>query len=82
MEITADKVDIDFILDERGRELSSEFTRFYDLKRTGKLVERVKLHNPDAAPNIQDYHQYRPIPTSVLDALTNKDAFKQNEGYN
>lgn len=82
MEIRPEDVDIDFILDERGRELSAEMQRFYDLKRTGKLVERVKQHNPDAAPNIKDYHVLRPIPQSVLDAVTNKKEFTQNNGYN
>lgn len=82
MEIAADDITIDFILDERARELGGEMMRWFDLKRTDKLVERVKLHNPDAASNIQSYHVNRPIPTSMLDAVTNKEEFKQNDGYN
>lgn len=27
----------------------------------------VRLHNPQAAPNIQDYHEYRPIPQTQID---------------
>ncbi|RPD48335.1 RagB/SusD family nutrient uptake outer membrane protein [Hymenobacter sediminis] len=46
MEITAAQLNIDFILDERTRELCGEFTRWYDLVRTGKLVERVKKYVP------------------------------------
>jgi len=75
-------IDIDFILDEKGREFCGEFIRWFDLKRTGKLVERVRLHNPDAAANIEDYHVVRPIPQSELDAIKNKDEFTQNPGYN
>ena len=81
MRITEADLDIDFILDERGRELSMELQRFFDLKRTGKFVERIKKMNPDAADVIQPYHQLRPIPQSEIDALTNKDEFQQNEGY-
>lgn len=33
--------EIDFILDERTRELAGEHMRWFDLKRTGKLLERV-----------------------------------------
>jgi len=75
-------IDIDFILDERARELATEHLRWFDLKRTGKLVERVSLHNPDAAPNIQDFHNLRFIPQSQLDAVFNKEDFGQNPGYN
>ena len=75
-------IDIDFILDERAREFAGEFIRFFDLKRTDKLIERVRLHNPDAAPNIQEYHRVRPIPQTQLDAVTNKSEFVQNPGYN
>lgn len=81
MRITEADLDIDFILDERGRELSMELQRFFDLKRTGKFVERIKKMNPDAADVIQEYHQLRPIPQSEIDAITNKEEFGQNDGY-
>lgn len=81
MEITAGDVNLDFILDERARELAGEQLRWFDLKRSGKLVEKVKAHNPDAAPYIQTFHTVRPIPQSQLDAVSNKAAFGQNQGY-
>ncbi|MCI1186210.1 RagB/SusD family nutrient uptake outer membrane protein [Hymenobacter sp. DH14] len=42
MEITSAQVTLNFILDERARELCGEFTRWYDLKRTGQLLVRVR----------------------------------------
>lgn len=80
MRITQAELTLDFILDERGRELAGEQQRFFDLKRTGKLLERVRKYNPNASA-IQDYHQLRPIPQAELDAIVNKDEFKQNPGY-
>lgn len=53
MEVTAAQLTLDFILDERAREFAGEQLRWFDLKRTGKLVERVQLYNPDGAPNIK-----------------------------
>jgi hypothetical protein len=81
MEITADQLNMDFILDERARELLGEMHRWFDLKRTGTLVERVKKHNPDGGPNIQPFHTLRPIPSDQLDRVTNKQEFTQNPGY-
>lgn len=81
MQITAANVNLDFILDERARELAGEQLRWFDLKRTNKLVDRVKALNPDGAQFIQAYHMLRPIPQSQIDAVTNKDVFKQNPGY-
>lgn len=81
MEITPGQLDLDMILDERAREFAGEQLRWFDLKRTNKLIERVQLHNPDASPNIQPFHQLRPIPQAQLDAIVNKEEFIQNEGY-
>jgi len=78
MNVTAGEVDLDFILDEWSRECFGEQSRWLDLKRTGKLVERVKLHNPDAQ-NIQDFHVLRPIPVNQITRSTND--FGQNPGY-
>lgn len=80
MTIEDNELDLDFILDERARELASEYQRFFDLKRTGKLVERVKAHNTDAAPNIQEFHNLRFIPQSQIDALVDGASY-QNPGY-
>jgi len=79
MEIGAGDVTLDFILDERGRELIGEGHRWMDLTRTGKLVERVRLHNPQASPNIQDFHVLRPIPQTQIDNTLG--GYPQNPGY-
>lgn len=81
MKITSADLNIDFILDERARELCGEQLRWFDLKRTNKLLEYVKKYNTDGAANIQAYHMLRPIPQTQLDAITNKDEFTQNPGY-
>jgi len=81
MQVLPAQMTIDFILDERARELCGEQLRWFDLKRTGKLVDRIKTMNPDAAVYVQPHHVLRPIPQSQLDAVTNKSAFAQNPGY-
>lgn len=74
-------ITLDFILDERARELAGEQLRWFDLKRTGKLVERIKKYSPDNAINVQEHHTVRPIPQTQLDAVVNKSEFNQNAGY-
>src|SRR5438093_234983 len=81
MQITAAQVNLDFILDERARELCGEQLRWFDLKRTNKLIDRVTRLNPDAAQYIKAYQTVRPIPQSQIDAVTNKGEFSQNQGY-
>ncbi|GMQ28402.1 RagB/SusD family nutrient uptake outer membrane protein [Algoriphagus confluentis] len=82
MEITPDQFTFEFLMEERARELTGEQTRWLDLKRWGNLVERVKQYNPQAAPNIQDFHTLRPIPQNQIDrAAGNESGFPQNPGY-
>ncbi|MCD9575099.1 RagB/SusD family nutrient uptake outer membrane protein [Flavobacterium soyae] len=82
---TAAEFNIDYILDERGRELLGEYKRWFDLKRTGTLVARASAHNYKikAANFVGVGGQLkilRPIPQVALDLNQNKD-FPQNPGY-
>jgi starch-binding outer membrane protein, SusD/RagB family len=74
-------VDINTILDERAIELCGEQQRWFDLKRTHTLVDRVKAYNAQGAANIAPKHYLRPIPQAQFDAVTNKNEFLQNDGY-
>jgi hypothetical protein len=82
---TIGEFNIDYILDERGRELVGEYKRWFDLKRTGTLVARASAHNYKikAANFVGVDGQLkilRPIPQTALDLNQNKD-FPQNPGY-
>jgi hypothetical protein len=80
-QITAAQVTLDFILDERSRELFAEDCRWWDLSRTKKLVDRVKLNNTEAAAGVQDINMLRPIPQSQIDLVTEGPKYPQNPGY-
>jgi hypothetical protein len=86
MDIEAVDLDIDYILDERTRELVGEEHRWVELKRTGRLIERVLKYNLFAGseyitggPHIKPYHYLRPIPYAWLSLLRNE--IPQNPGY-
>jgi hypothetical protein len=79
MELTADQLTLDAILDERARELAGESMRWFDLVRTGTLLARVRAHNPDAAANIKAHHVLRPVPQTQIDRTAG--GFAQNPGY-
>ncbi len=82
MQITEAQLNMDFIMEERERELIGEQFRWLDLKRWGNLIERVKRYNPQASANIKDFHVLRPIPQIQIDrAVDGKTNFPQNPGY-
>jgi hypothetical protein len=75
---------LDFLLDERERELAGEELRWWTLARMGSgvFLARIKAHNPTAGPNVQAFHLLRPIPQTQIDRTEGgKDAFPQNPGY-
>lgn len=78
---TASNMSIDLILDESARELMGEFNRWWDLKRTGKLVERTLKMNPWAKKygKLDAHHLVRPIPQSEIDRSSPQ--ISQNDGY-
>lgn len=82
-QITAGDITAQFILDERARELCGEYTRWYDLKRMGKLNRSYLMAvNPDVGQYFKDgVHGLRPIPQGQMDAISNPGEFLQNNGY-
>jgi starch-binding outer membrane protein, SusD/RagB family len=71
---------INFILNERSRELFGELLRWEDLARTETLVERVAKFNSFATPNIKPYHKLRPIPLAHLERVWSNGAPLSAEG--
>ena len=80
-EVTAADINIDFILDERSRELLVEEHRRYTLLRTGKWLDRVKLYNRNGGQLATARDTLFAIPQSVLDANLTKP-MPQNPGFN
>ena len=78
--ITAAQVTLDFILDERSRELISEEHRRYTLLRTGTWFTRTQVNNKYAGTKIALRDTLLPIPQSVIDANLTK-VMPQNAGY-
>lgn len=78
--VDASDVDIDYLLDERLRELYGEEMRMVTLCRMGKLVERNREYNPKTGATILDYHNLWPIPYSEIERNT-EAVIEQNPGY-
>lgn len=78
--ISAADVTLDFILDERARELIIEEPRRKTLARLGKLYERTKLYNFRSKNTIQPHNELYPIPQRFIDANTGAK-IAQNPGY-
>ncbi|MEO7214643.1 RagB/SusD family nutrient uptake outer membrane protein [Mucilaginibacter sp.] len=83
-QVNASQMNMDFILDERARELLGEENRRMTLMRTGTLVERAtRLNSNDPAKPITGIaakNLLLPIPLSEIQL--NKDAvLDQNPGY-
>lgn len=76
---TSAQITLDYILDERARELTVEEHRRKTLCRLGVLVERVKRYSMKSK-DIEPFHQWWPIPQKAIDA--NRGAkLAQNPGY-
>jgi hypothetical protein len=84
--INEDQATIEFLLEERARELLGHYDRWYDLKRTNMLINQAVKFNPDLANNPNHFKGQdgnnkilRPIPQNAIDQ--NKARIEQNPGY-
>lgn len=79
--ITAADVSIDYILDERLRELYGEEFRTLTLGRLGLIYDRTKRfgYGPSKS-SIKEHNNLFPIPQSAIDRNVGAE-FEQNPGY-
>ena len=88
--VTASQMNIDFILDERIRELVGEENRRFTLMRTGELTNRVNMIVKSWAEGTDskkitgyDASKHTLLPIPLTEIQLNKDAdLEQNPGYN
>ena len=78
--VASSDVDIDYLLDERARELTLEENRMRTLTRLDKFIERTDRYNFRAKGKITDKNKLWPNPQSVIDSNSGAD-FGQNPGY-
>lgn len=79
-EVSAADINIDFILDERSRELVLEEERRWTLLRTNKWLERTQNYNHNGGQFVTERDALFPIPQSVIDANMT-ESMQQNPGY-
>lgn len=80
-EITDSQLSLNFILDERSRELATELVRRTDLIRFGKFTKGNNWDWKNAertGSDVDDKYVLFPIPESEM---TNNPNLKQNQGY-
>lgn len=77
---SAAEMNMDYILDERLRELYMEEFRAVTLTRLGLLYDRDKRYNPKSGLTIEAYHNLWPIPATEITQNTGA-VLEQNKGY-
>ena len=79
--VAASDVDIDYLLDERARELYAEEFRTLTLCRMGLLYDRTKRFGYEVSTRtVGEKNNLCPIPQSVIDANSQAD-FPNNPGF-
>lgn len=78
--VTGADITLDFILDERSRELILEEERRFTLIRTHKWFERTKSHNRNGGDLISERDTLFAFPQSVIDANLTMP-MPQNPGF-
>lgn len=78
--ISPEDVDIDYILDERLRELHFETLRIIELARLNKVVDRAKRLNPIVGSTVHSHQNLWAIPYSEINKNVEAELV-QNPGY-
>ncbi len=78
--VVAGNVTIDYILDERTREINIEEQRAITLRRVGRFGPRVVLYNRLSGPGYDPKFDLFPIPLKEIEANTGAK-LEQNPGY-
>ncbi|MBO9204419.1 MULTISPECIES: RagB/SusD family nutrient uptake outer membrane protein [Niastella] len=78
--VSAANVNLDYILDERLRELGIEEKRMLTLMRLGLWVARTRKCNPFYGPQMKDNYNLWPIPVTEIEK-NNTAVLEQNPGY-
>lgn len=78
MNVTANDINANFLLDEFAREMIGEWQRWQTLKRFRLLIERLAL-NPQIVNKKPEYY-LRPVMQTELNTLENPEEY-QNPGY-